>query len=86
MLRKFRRRYEIWKDWSRNNTNSKLHKILVLLGLRKSFSFEMYIPFRDFTDTIRTAAKNFKREVISNGFENVRLDVNVEVEQGDDAQ
>jgi len=39
-------RYEIWNEWRKTNKNGKWHQILVLLGIRKSFSFEVLTPMK----------------------------------------
>ena len=40
-------RFELWKDWYRHCTNSPVYKILVLLRLANSPSFENYIVIKE---------------------------------------
>jgi hypothetical protein len=35
-------RFELWKDWYKHCTNRRIYKILVLIGLANSPSFNMY--------------------------------------------
>lgn len=39
-------RYELWKEWQKNCRNPWLYKILVLLGLAQSPTFEHYVACR----------------------------------------
>ena len=41
MIKKFKLHYQQWNRWQKHCQNSRFHKILVLLGLRRSPSFEM---------------------------------------------
>lgn len=43
-------RYKIWKVWVKNCGNSWCHKILVLLGLANSPSFEFYYVWYSILD------------------------------------
>lgn len=38
---KLKERYRCWKNWAQYNTNSKTHKVLVLLGIVKSPTFNV---------------------------------------------
>ncbi len=38
-------RFRVWKDWYKKCTNGRGYKFLVLLGLRKSSTFEMEYQF-----------------------------------------
>lgn len=40
IIRKFKRHYQRWKRWEKDCLNNKPYKIMVLLGLRNSPSFE----------------------------------------------
>lgn len=40
---KFKERYENWKEWRKDNMNSKIHQWLVLFGVRESPSFEQFV-------------------------------------------
>lgn len=46
---------KLWREWVKNCSNDWTHKILVLLKLRKSPTFEMYKIFSD--DDIRKFGK-----------------------------
>lgn len=41
-MKKLIRRYRKWKNWKRYNCNGRVHHILVLLGLRRSVTFEQW--------------------------------------------
>lgn len=41
-MRKLIARYRKWKNWKRYNCNGWFHHILVLLGLRRSVTFEQW--------------------------------------------
>lgn len=41
MFKKLTLHYQQWNRWQKHNLNSKFHKILVLLKLKRSPSFEM---------------------------------------------
>ena len=36
------KRYKKWKDWQKHNINSRFYKLLVLIGLAHSPSFEVW--------------------------------------------
>lgn len=46
MFEKIRMRYAVWKDWCLTNYNTKLYKLLVLLKLIESPTFNMAYSFR----------------------------------------
>lgn len=54
-MKKFMRRYEIWKEWSKVNTDGRIHHILVLFGLRKSPTFDLYLPMKELGENINKA-------------------------------
>ncbi len=37
------RRVKLWNEWRKRNCNNKLHKLLVLMGMVKSPTFEMHM-------------------------------------------
>ena len=39
---KFKERYKIWKEWRKNNKNSKIHQWLVLFKLKPSPTFDNF--------------------------------------------
>lgn len=41
-MSKFKERYKIWKEWRKNNKNSKFHQWLVLFKLRPSPTFDNF--------------------------------------------
>ena len=62
-------RYELWKEWQKNCRNPWLHKILVLLGLAKSPTFEYYRRFRlgdtdneEFDALLREILREYKED------------------------
>ena len=40
---KFKRHIKRWNYWRKSNTNNKIHKLLVLLGIIKSPTFEVFL-------------------------------------------
>lgn len=47
MFKKIKKHFKKWNSWRKYNTNSWLHKILVLLKLRHSPTFENWYYIED---------------------------------------
>lgn len=52
MFKKIKERYPRWKKWASWNLNGPLYKILVLLGIVKSPTFEMGPQIEEFTNDL----------------------------------
>ncbi len=44
-------RFKRWNEWRKSNMNSKIHQLLVLLGIRKSPTFELFITQEEWEDS-----------------------------------
>lgn len=55
MSEEFRRRFKVWKKWSKRNTNSWLHKILVLFGVVHSPTFRLEMAVERYRENLRAA-------------------------------
>lgn len=60
MSEEFRRRFKVWKKWSKRNTNSWLHKILVLFGVVHSPTFGLAMSMERCRENIRAAEATMK--------------------------
>jgi hypothetical protein len=58
-IRKFRKHFQRWNEWRTYNSNSKFHKILVLFGLVKSPTFELFFT----NDEAKEIFNNYKEEI-----------------------
>lgn len=52
-MTKFLQRFRVWNEWRKSNCNHPLHKLLVLLGLRLSPTFELRLAFKVIESTFR---------------------------------
>lgn len=55
-MNKFKSRYERWNKWRKRNLNGSIYKVLVLIGLQRSPTFEL-MP------VIEAATKSFNEGV-----------------------
>lgn len=54
-MKKYLHRFRVWNEWRKKNCNDLLHKLLVLLGLRLSPTFELLLAFK----VIESAFRDF---------------------------
>lgn len=47
-MTKFLQRFRIWNEWRKSNCNHPLHKLLVLLGLRHSPTFNLFFYIKKY--------------------------------------
>ena len=47
MLKRIKRHIKKWNEWRKHNTNGKLHKFLVLIGLVHSLTFSIQLTRED---------------------------------------
>lgn len=64
MIKKIKCHYRQWKHWQKRSLNSRLHKIMVLLGLRKSSSFEMMKVGERFAENTTKIFEQFQKATI----------------------
>lgn len=43
------RRFRLWNKWRKNCLNGPLYKFLVLIGLRRSPTFHVFVEFRNWS-------------------------------------
>lgn len=58
-MSKFKERYKIWKEWRKNNKNSKLHQWLVLFKLRPSPTFDNFEVWYYIREGFNSEVKNY---------------------------
>ena len=46
-MKKIIERFRLWNEWRKGCLNGPLHKFLVLIGLRRSPTFHVFIAFKD---------------------------------------
>ena len=52
---KFKARYEIWKRWKDCNTNTWIYKRLVLFGVVRSITFDLFVEMMEFESKMTSA-------------------------------
>lgn len=51
----------LWNEWRKHNINSKIHKILVLLKVRHSPTFEMFCTSKNISSMFKEGVENGKQ-------------------------
>jgi hypothetical protein len=57
------KRYALWKDWCKHCTNSRFYKLLVLIGLAHSPTFEMHYEVMEKIESLSSEFKYYKYSV-----------------------
>lgn len=63
MLRRIKCRIKLWNYWRKTNYSSSFYKFLVLIGLKRSMSFEIVAPLKLLSDSIQEAIKEMEGAV-----------------------
>ena len=64
----------IWNEWRKHNTNSKFHKLLVLLGLRHSPTLTYFGCIQDGAEKLNAIKYTFK-DVYGVETEEIKVDI-----------
>lgn len=63
MYKKFKARLELWNVWRETDCTGRVNQLLVLLGIRRSITFEMVAPMKLFARKLNASIAELEKDI-----------------------